>query len=249
MDDDEGDLALADGLAGLAGLSTGRLNLAETQSVIGELSVLAVGNAEGAGVTVDEAGQPRTMVAGTDAIGEIERIQHSIGEGPGVTGAGGLSSVVSGSLGQDARWPRFGPRAARLGLHSVLSLPLQTPSGVLGVMNLYGTQRDAFGEHAVLVGERFGAAAAVAIENAQLLAEANRLAGNLQAALISRAVIDQALGIIMSRTGCTADVAFDRLRTRSQSEHAKVSVVAQSVVDAAVRRARARRAAEGPRGS
>ncbi len=246
---DVGDAALADGMAGLAGLSTGRLNLAETQSAIAELLMLAVGSAEGAGVTVDEAGQPRTMVVGSDAIGEIERIQHSIGEGPTATGASGLSSVVSGSLGGDARWPRFGPRAARLGLHSVLSLPLQTPSGVLGVMNLYGARKDAFGERAVRVGERFGTAAAVTIENAQLLAEANRLAGNLQAALISRAVIDQALGIVMSRTGCTADVAFDRLRTRSQSEHMKVSAVAQSVVDAAVRRARARRAIESPRGS
>ena len=88
--------------------------------------------------------------------------------------------------------------------------------------------------------------AAIAVQNAQVLAQAKRLAANLQAALTSRAVIDQAMGIVMSRTGCTAEEAFDRLRARSQAEHIKVSAVAQSVVDAAVRRARSRRATDDP---
>ena len=100
--------------------------------------------------------------------------------------------------------------------------------------------------HAIAVGELFSTPAAIAVENAQVLAQAKRLAANLQAALVSRAVIDQALGIIMSRTGGTAEEAFDRLRSRSQAEHTKVSAVAQSVVDAAVRRARSRHATDDP---
>ena len=129
-------------------------------------------------------------------------------------------------------------------MHSVLSLPLVTPDGVFGAMNVYAHDKAAFDERAVRLGELFSAPAAIAVENAQVLAQAKRLASNLQAALINRAVIDQALGIIMSRTGTTAAEAFDRRRTRSQAEHTKVSVVAQSVVDAAVRRARARRSSD-----
>jgi AmiR/NasT family two-component response regulator len=86
----------------------------------------------------------------------------------------------------------------------------------------------------------FAVPAAIAVQNAQILAQTQRLASNLQAALTNRAVIDQAIGILMSRGGITADEAFDRLRELSQREHTKLSDVAAGVVDAAVRRARGR---------
>jgi AmiR/NasT family two-component response regulator len=82
----------------------------------------------------------------------------------------------------------------------------------------------------------------VAVQNAQALAQAKRLTAQLQAALTNRAVIDQALGIIMSRTGGTAQEAFDRLRIISQKENRKLSAVADATVAEAVRRARARHA-------
>ena len=126
------------------------------------------------------------------------------------------------------------------------SSPLLTPDGVLGAMNVYAHGKAIFDDHAVNIGELFSVPAAIAVQNALVLAQAKRLATNLQAALVSRAVIDQAMGIVMSRTGCSAAEAFDRLRARSQTEHVKVAAVAQSVVDAAVRRARARRAIEDP---
>jgi AmiR/NasT family two-component response regulator len=78
------------------------------------------------------------------------------------------------------------------------------------------------------------------VQNAQILAQAHRLIANLQHALVSCAVIDQAIGIIISRTGGTADEAFEGLRTVSQTQHTKMSVVAARTVDTAARRARAR---------
>jgi len=127
-----------------------------------------------------------------------------------------------------------------LGVHSVLSLPLITPGGVVGAMNVYAHPPNAFDEHAAVIGELFAVPAAIAVQNAQVLAQTKRLANQLQAALTSRAVIDQALGILMSRTGSTSDQAFDRLRDRSQADNVKLRDVAQRVVDEAVRRARAR---------
>jgi hypothetical protein len=67
-----------------------------------------------------------------------------------------------------------------------------------------------------------------------------RTTDNLQAALVNRAVIDQAIGIIISRTGSNSDEAFDRIRMRSQKEHTKVSAVATRIVEEAARRARTR---------
>jgi AmiR/NasT family two-component response regulator len=82
--------------------------------------------------------------------------------------------------------------------------------------------------------------AAIAVQNAQVLAQTKRLAAQLQNALSTRAVVDRAIGILMSRSGVTEHEALERLRGLSQHEHQKLAVVAQQIVDEAVRRARAR---------
>jgi ANTAR domain len=103
-----------------------------------------------------------------------------------------------------------------------------------------GRGSDAFDEHAQRLGELFAEPAAVAVHNAQVLAQAQRVVGQLQAALTSRAVIDQAIGILISRSGGTADEAFAALRAISQREQRKLADVARKLVDEAARRARAR---------
>ena len=79
-------------------------------------------------------------------------------------------------------------------------------------MNVYAHAKDAFDERAEQLGELFAVPAAIAVQNAQILAQTQRLAAKLQSALTNRAVIDQAIGILMSRSGVTADEAFSRLR-------------------------------------
>jgi GAF domain-containing protein len=141
----------------------------------------------------------------------------------------------------DGRWPRFGPRVAELGVHSALSLPLLIADEVIGAINSFAHQRDAFGEHAVHLGELFAVPAAVSVHNALVLQGARETAEQLRRALGSRTVIDQAIGIIRSRTGDTAEEAFDRLRRISHSENIKLAVIAERVLDESVRRARLRR--------
>jgi GAF domain-containing protein len=144
----------------------------------------------------------------------------------------------SGSLGTDARWARFGSAAARLGVHSVLSLPLTTPHGVLGAMNVYAHAMDAFDEHAEHLGQLFARSAANVVRNAQILAHTQRFATTLEAALTNRAVVDQAIGIVMARNGTTAEQAFDRIRTLSRHEQTTPAAVAARIVREAVARAR-----------
>jgi GAF domain-containing protein len=125
-------------------------------------------------------------------------------------------------------------------VHSALSLPLIVGDQVIGAINAYAKGRDAFGEHALQLGSQFAGTAAVSVYNAQLLAKAQERTSRLQRALDSRAVIDQAIGIIRSRSGVGAEVAFDRLVRMSQAENIKLQVIAQRLVEEAVRRARAR---------
>jgi hypothetical protein len=127
-----------------------------------------------------------------------------------------------------------------MGVHSALSLPLQVSDEVVGAINVYARGKDVFDERAEHLAELFAAPAAVAVHNADVLAHARALTEQLQTALISRPVIDQAIGIVRARTGGTAEEAFTKLREISQREHTKLVEVAQSIVDEAVRRAKAR---------
>jgi GAF domain-containing protein len=235
-DDDD----LQASLVSLSQLATGQMDLKDVLTRVAEFAVLAIPGADGAGLTLIEAGHSDTIVASAPFVSQVDEIQYSIGQGPCITAAAEARTMRSGSLDTDALWPRFGPLVGHIGVHSALSLPLLIPDGVLGAMNVYAHARDAFDDRAALVGELFAVPAAIAVQNAQVLAQAKRLATQLQAALTSRTIIDQAKGILISRIGCTAEEAFDRLRQRSQSENQKVHTVAQSVVDEAMNRARAR---------
>jgi GAF domain-containing protein len=127
-----------------------------------------------------------------------------------------------------------------MGVHSALSLPLMIGDQVIGAINAYARDRDAFAEHAVELGSLFAGSAAAAVYNAQLLASAQERTKQLQDALGSRSVIDQAIGIIRSRSGASPEQAFDRLTQLSQTQNIKLNVVAERLVEEAVRRARAR---------
>ena len=244
MDED-----LDGGLAGLAGLLTGHRPLEETLVHIAEFAVQAIPGAEGAGLTMLEDDRPQTVVASAEFVHAVDDVQYALGEGPCLLAVESRVTQTSGSLGGEARWPRFGPRVGRMGVHSVLSLPLLLPNRVVGAMNVYAHAKDAFGPEAVRIGELFARPAAVSVHNAQILAQSQRLAAQLTDALTNRAGIDQALGVIMSRTGATPEEAFDRLRRMSQSQHVKVAEVARMLMDEAVRRARARKPGPEPEAS
>ncbi len=215
--------------------------LEESLTRIAALAVAAVPGAEGAGLTMLEPGRRQTVVVSAPFVGQVDDIQYGLGEGPCITAAAEARTVISGSLGTDRSWPRFGPRVEALGVHSALSLPLLIGAQVVGALNIYAHPRDVFDAHAATLGEAFAVPAAVAVHNARVFMQAQRLATQFQAALNGRAVIDQAIGILISRQGSTAEEAFGALRGISQRDHAKLSVVAASIVEEAVRRARARR--------
>jgi GAF domain-containing protein len=235
-------------IVGLANLVTGSLGLDELLRRVATFARNAIPGAEGAGVTLLNVEGPDhrvdALAASDPFVAEIDEIQYVIvKEGPCITAALERRTVCSGSLGGERMWPRFGPRVGRLGVHSALSLPLLLPDQVIGAINVYAYGKDVFGEHAARLGELFAAPAAVAVHNAHVLTQARALAAQLQQALSTRPVIDQAIGLIRGRTGATAEEAFARLRGISQSEHTKLVEVAQRVVDDAVRRARARHSA------
>ena len=236
---------LQSSLRELAGLVTGSLGLEDLLGRVATFAARAIPGADGAGVTLLELGpgahRVEALASSDPLVAQIDEIQYvTLKEGPCITAALERRTVRSGSLGGEKMWPRFGPRVGRLGINSALSLPLLLPSHLVGAINVYARGKDVFDDHAVELAELFASPAAVAVHNAQILSQALALTGQLQTALTSRPVIDQAIGLLRGRTGGTAEEAFARLRAISQSEHLKLGEVAGRIVDEAVRRARAR---------
>lgn len=230
---------LAASLESLSALLSGPAALEQTLTHVAELAVQAIPGAEGAGLTLLEKDRPQTVVATADFVREVDDIQYRLWEGPCVSAVSEGQARTSGNLGGEPQWPRFGPRVGRMGVHSALSLPLLLPDRVLGALNVYARPRNSFDDEALRIGQAFAGPAAVSVFNAQLLAQAERLAAQLNEALSSRAEIDQALGVLMSRSGLSAPAAFDRLRSMSQSRSMKLADVARELLGEAVRRARA----------
>jgi len=233
-----GNYDLAGSLTALSRLSIAGLSLEDLLTRVASIAVRAIPGAEGAGLTSLEPDGSATIVKSDPFVRDIDDIQYGINEGPCISAAANGQVMRSGSLSGDPRWPRFGPSAGRLGVHSVLSLPLLAADRVIGTINVYAHPRDAFDGRAEHIGQLFAEPAAIAVQNAQILAHTQRLVSSLQAALTNRAIIDQAIGIIISRTGDTAEEAVDWIRRRSQAEHLKAAAIARQIVEVAARQAR-----------
>src|SRR5215212_11097868 len=173
---------LRDSLAGLSRLASNRLPLEDLLTQVATYAVQAIPGADGAALTLLEEGRSNTVVTTAHFVRQIDDVQYGMGQGPCISAVREGRTVMSGSLGADSRWPRFGGTIARLGVHSVVSLPLITPDAVVGAMNVYAHAKNAFDDRSVELGEIFAVPAAIAVQNAQVLARTQRLVTQLRSA-------------------------------------------------------------------
>lgn len=186
-------------------------------------------------VTLIAGDDPTTAASSSELSREIDESQYAAGEGPCLACAEAGQRVWIRDIGAEQRWRHYALVAQRHGVRSSLAVPLPVQRQVVGSLNLYATTDDGFDDTSVALAERFAAYAAVAIANTTLYMSSAQLARQLEEALASRAVIEQAKGVLMCRHSCDADDAFQMLVRRSQTTHLKLRDVARAVVDEAVR--------------
>ncbi|WP_116450090.1 GAF and ANTAR domain-containing protein [Blastococcus litoris] len=175
-------------------------------------------------------GRPEAVVSSGPLALEADEVQFGHGEGPCLHAAGsGEVTEVPDTL-SETRWRNYMGRVVELGVRSSLSVPLPVSEGSIGALNIYAREPRAFDEEARAAAMHFVPYAAIAVGNMQAYADARSTAENLQAALASRAVIDQAKGILMERFRLTADKAFQVLAQTSMKQNIKVRVVAEELV-------------------
>ena len=196
-----------------------------------ELSELAVASAAAdmAGLTVnDERANPTTVVYTDDVVTEIDQAQYDADRGPCLDAYRGRHIVHLPDVRHDDRYPEFAESAQAHDMHTSLSIPLVVGGRGLGALNIYAAQPGTFDETAVESCTYLGRQAAIIAAYYDKAEQAD----HLQRALLSRAVIDQAKGIIMASTGCDAQTAFDLLRQQSQGENRKLREIAEDLVAA-----------------
>jgi GAF domain-containing protein len=213
----------------------GRLSFADhsLESVLQRVTDLATGVLPGepvTSVTVVERGKPATAAASGELALTLDETQYRLGSGPCLAAAstGRPSELVDTRAATD--WPEFAAQAAEQGCGSVLSFPFPAQERVAGALNVYARRFTVSDPRTLDVLGRFAAYAVVPVSNMYLYESAMERAGHLQTALDSRAVIDQAKGILMERFKLTADQAFQVLTRVSMESNTKVRDVAERFV-------------------
>ena len=204
--------------------------LDETLLHIAELAMHEVNGCDMAGITLLRDGNPITAVYTDPAAVDIDATQYRTGSGPCLDASIHREIYRIDDTRSEPRWPEFAAAAAAAGVLSTLSLPLAVRDSALGALNLYSRSVNGFLE--ADNAEVFAAQAAVVLANSQAYWAAQNLAAQLEQALESRAVIEQAKGILMVTRRCGAEEAFDLLRAQSQNSNRKLRDVAAEIVHA-----------------
>ena len=184
------------------------------------------------GITLRREHGAMTVASSDARASQVDEIQYGHDEGPCLHSLRTGQAVVVDDLAADDRWGAYRMPALGHGIRSSLSLPLRTNGEIIGALNIYAGTPHAFGPQEQRAACRFADEASRALALAVRIADRTDMSDHLQTALVSRAVIDQALGIIMGQNRCTADEAFDLLRTISQNRNIKLRDIAAEMVTA-----------------
>jgi hypothetical protein len=129
------------------------------------------------------------------------------------------------------RWPDFSAAATEVGLGSVYALPLRLRSEVIGTLNLFGARHQVLDHEALSLAQGLADVATIGILHERAIRHSELLAEQLQSALTSRVVIEQAKGILAEHSRLDMNVAFDRLRAYARNHNKRLSDLARDVVE------------------
>ncbi len=194
------------------------------QSVVGR-AVEVVPACDWASVTLRRRrNRTETVAASSDIARQADQLQYDLGEGPCLEAAISGEPRLSNRLQASQEWPRWGPRAAEVGVHALLGIQLSTTEEVLGALNLYAGTPDAFSRDDVDVAEVYATHATNALTAA-------RMSSGLRTALHTRHMIGVAQGILMQLYQLSMEQSFELLRRYSSHTNTKLGEVAEYVVE------------------
>jgi transcriptional regulator with GAF, ATPase, and Fis domain len=191
-----------------------------------------VSGADAVGIMLtDHRGELRFMAASNDAGRNLEMLQLQLGEGPCLDCVRTREPVVNTDLALAAdSWPKFAPSAIAAGFRSVHAFPMRLRDQAIGALNLFGIRQIEFEPGEARIVQSLADVATIGILQERSIARAEALTEQLQGALNSRIVIEQAKGALARQEGITVDEAFERLRKRARSSRQRLVDIAAIVL-------------------
>src|SRR6185436_17575961 len=214
--------------------------LVDDFDVVDFLHELTVRCAQVLGVTAagvlltDQRGALRVVAASTEQTRLLELLQSQTDQGPcpECFHTGRPVAVADLSTPTAAgRWPRFVAQARQVGFASVHALPMRLRTDIIGALNLFGTQPGALDEDTLRLAQALADVATIGLLQARAIRQRDTLAEQLQIALNSRVVIEQAKGVIAERRRLDMDQSFTLLRGTARTSNRQLSDLARAVVD------------------
>ena len=180
----------------------------------------------------DASGVLRVAASSSEVVRLLELFEVQSEDGPCLECFRTGQPVVEPDLAAAAadRWPQFRPEAAAAGFRSVVALPLRLRDQTIGALNLFGTRTGSMAPTDRSLAQALADVATIGILQERGVQQREVLARQLQQALDSRIVIEQAKGVLAERRGIHVDEAFRLLRRQARSTGTRLSVVAEQVV-------------------
>ena len=196
----------------------------------------AIFNVNGAGLMLADVDHHLLNAAVSDErMRHLEELQIRHQEGPCIAAFEDKELVRAADLSTEDRWPSFSQHAVARGVRAVLASPIPYNQDAVGVVAVLSRERHPWSGEAELALLAFTDLAALLIASMMMGEQQTVLAAQLQGALNSRAVIEQAKGVLIGQHGLSAHAAYEQIRAQARAERRKVAIVAAELVARAVR--------------
>jgi GAF domain-containing protein len=223
--------------AELARIDLAENDLTQVLDRVAELVARTIPGADAVSVTLLQDGGGVTAAFTHDVAVRLDETQYGEGSGPCLAAAASGETLVVDEMTTDRRWPAFAADAQAQGVASSMSVGLPLQKRVRAALNIYGERPRAFDDAAVELGRTFAGYAATVLANAHLYSSTAAFAEQMRTAMATRAVIEQAKGVLVAQEGCTPEQAFELLVRASQAGNRKLRDVAAATVAAAQKNA------------
>jgi GAF domain-containing protein len=193
---------------------------------------LEILGADAAGVMLaDGRGSLRLIASSEERMRLLELFELQGAQGPCLDAFSGGAAVQAGAVDSRARWPDFAPRASEVGFQRMCAVPLRVRANVIGALNVFRSSDEAFTDTEMEIAQAMAEIAAIALIQERALREHDLLTGQLQAALNSRVIIEQAKGMLAEYLTVTVDEGFQLLRGYARGHNRKLTEVASAIID------------------
>jgi transcriptional regulator with GAF, ATPase, and Fis domain len=225
---------LSDTFVGLADTMVADFDVIDFLHMLTDRSVRLLAASAAGVVLADPRGELRVAAASSEAAELVELFQIQNDEGPCLDCfRTGKPVSATGLSAQDRRWPRFGAAAAQAGFDAVEALPMRLRDQVIGALNLFRASSGTFDPVDLRIGQALADVATIGLLQDRYVRRSEAVAEQLQGALNSRVVIEQAKGKLAERLSVDMDRAFRLLRDYARNNNQQLTDVARNFVDSA----------------